>query len=75
MSAKLVELASHRVNGSADEALERSLGEFSDVLVIGYAADNGDLLIKSSAAIDQKTAVFLVETFKAGLFNGEFNPD
>lgn len=59
---------------SADAVLEQSIGQFSDVLVIGYDAE-GNLDARATLGLTDQEAVYLVEMFKAFLFQAAMGLD
>lgn len=57
---------------SPDHVLELAIGEFSEVLIIGFD-HNGVIDVRSNTTMDKMTAVFLMEQFKTKLLNGDYD--
>jgi hypothetical protein len=58
---------------SADAVLEQALGEFSEVLILGWDKD-GDFDARATLGLkDGAEILWLVEVFKAKLMNGDFS--
>jgi hypothetical protein len=51
-------------DATADEVLEDSKGSFKDVLILGWD-EEGVLNAKSTASLDLKEIVYMIEVFKA----------
>jgi len=56
---------------NTDHILEQAMGDFSDILIIGYD-HNGDLDIRANKDLTAKEILWAVETFKAKLINGDY---
>jgi hypothetical protein len=51
-------------DATADEVLEDSKGSFKDVLVLGWDSEGG-LNAKSTASLDLKEIIYMIEVFKS----------
>ena len=51
-------------DATADEVLDDSKGSFKDVLILGWD-EEGVLNAKSTASLDLKEIVYMIEVFKA----------
>lgn len=59
----------------ADNVLEQAIGNYSDVLIIGWDKD-GNFDARATLGLkDGGDCLWLVETFKFKLLNGDFSPD
>jgi hypothetical protein len=56
-----------------DNVLEQALGAYSDCLVLGWDADGNFDARCSQGLADGGDMLWLLETFKAKLLDGEFN--
>jgi hypothetical protein len=60
---------------SADNVLEQAVGEFSEVVIIGYSRD-GTLDARATLGLkDGGDLLWLVECFKHKLMNGDYSGD
>ena len=57
---------------SADPVLQDAIGLYQSVVVVGYDKD-GDLLVASSKNLRSHEILWLIESFKLMLLNGEYN--
>ena len=59
----------------ADNVLEQAIGNYSDVLIIGWDKD-GNFDARATLGLkDGGDCLWLVEAFKFKLLNGDFSPD
>lgn len=58
---------------SADNVLEQSIGNFSEVLVIGWDKNGGFDAHATLGLKDGADCLWLVEIFKTKLLNGDFS--
>ena len=59
---------------TADTVLEKAMGNYTSVLVIGW--DNeGYLDTRSTNNLDQKDCLYLAQLFTHKLLNGDYAPD
>lgn len=56
---------------SADPVLEKALGQYQSVIVIGYDND-GDLQAAASLNLRGHEILWMIESFKTRLLNGEY---
>lgn len=54
-----------------DLVLEKAKDTYESVLIIGYDKE-GNLDVRSDASINGKEALWLIESFKTKLLNGEY---
>lgn len=54
-----------------DNVLEQAMGQYSDVLIIGYDKD-GYLDVRASTTLDHTQINWLVDSFKNKLLNGDY---
>ena len=59
---------------SADPVLEKAVGQYQSVVVIGYN-NEGELQAAASMNLRGHEILWLVETFKLRLLNGEYGKD
>ena len=57
-----------------DVVLEKAVGEYESVLIIGYDKD-GVLDARASLNQDAKSILFMLEQFKNKLLNGDYQGD
>ena len=60
---------------AADNVLEWAIGNFSEVLVIGWDKDGNFNAQATLGLKDGADCLWLVEVFKTKLLNGDFGPD
>lgn len=55
-----------------DNVLEQAIGEYTDLLIIGW--DKEDMFsARSNLGLDKSDLLFLIETFKTKLMNGNYD--
>jgi hypothetical protein len=59
---------------SADPVLEKAIGKYQSVVVIGYD-NNGELQAAASMNLRGHEILWLIESFKTRLLNGEYGGD
>jgi len=59
---------------SADPVLEKALGQYQSVVVIGYN-DEGELQAAASMNLRSHEILWLIESFKLRLLNGDYGKD
>lgn len=60
---------------NADNVLEQAVGQYSEVLIIGWDK-NGQFDARATLGLkDGADCLWLVEVFKHKLLNGDFGPD
>ncbi len=57
-----------------DDVLEKSKGNYSSVLIIGWDVD-GILDVRSTNNLDQKDCLYLAQMFSNKLLNGDYAPE
>lgn len=73
MSNTVVKMYPKNAADNPDNVLEMALGNYVDVLVLGYD-ENGDLIAQcSSGLVDGGELLWLLEQFKRSLLAGEFD--
>lgn len=55
-----------------DAVLEQSIGEYENVFIIGWNKD-GDIDPRADLGLDGKTILWLIESFKLKLLNGDYS--
>ena len=56
---------------NADAVLEQAVGQYAEVLILGYDAD-GELDVRCTLGLKGADLLWLVESFKAKLINGDY---
>jgi hypothetical protein len=57
-----------------DVILERSIGAFQDILILGWNKE-GFLEIRSNTTVDSREALYLIELFKHNLLSGSYSEE
>ncbi len=71
MTAEVVKFYPADASKHADNVLERAIGVYDQVLVIGYDKD-GQFSASATMGLKGGGDIWLVETFKHKLMNGDF---
>lgn len=71
---KVVDIKQNRKSDNPDVVLDRAIGQFSEVFILGYD-ENGILDARSSTNWDTKSILFAIECFKAKLLNGDYSEE
>lgn len=74
MADNVVKLYPANAAKKADNVLEQAVGNFEDVLLIGWD-HNGDLDARATLGLDNSKLVWLMEVFKAKLIRGDYMDD
>lgn len=74
MADNVVKLYPANAAKKADNVLEQAVGNFEDVLLIGWD-HNGDLDARATLGLDTSKLVWLMEVFKAKLIRGDYMDD
>lgn len=70
MTNKLVYL--NDASFTPDNILNNAIGSFNSLVIIGYD-NNGCIDVRSSTGLDHGGVLWLVETFKKKLLNGDYS--
>lgn len=57
-----------------DNVLEQAVGEYESVLILGYDKE-GDLDIRASTNTTQERILWMMESFKQKMINGDYSDD
>jgi hypothetical protein len=57
-----------------DKVLEKAIGAYDSVLVIGWDKD-GVLDVRASLNLEQKDCLWLIEAFKRKMLSGDYSDD
>ena len=71
---RVVSINGGRKSDNPDIVLDKAIGQFSEVFVLGYDKD-GTLDARSSTNWDAKSILFAIECFKAKLLNGDYSEE
>lgn len=74
MSNKVVKLYPKDAAKDPDNVLEQAVGEYESVLILGWN-HKGFLEARASLDMDGKELLWLIESFKTKLVNGDYSED
>jgi hypothetical protein len=71
---EIVKLYTKDAADNPDNVLEQAIGEYESVYILGYGKD-GYLDARASTNMTQEQILWLLETFKAKMMNGDYSDE
>jgi hypothetical protein len=72
---KVIEFPKKRDYANADDVLEQAIGDYKDVLILGYN-HNGEFMARATTMFaDGGDILWIMERFKFGLLAGDYSND
>lgn len=73
MNSNVIKFYPKNADEKPDLVLERAVGQYQDVLILGWDKD-GLLDARSSLGMSSENVIWLMEKFKLKLLNGDYAP-
>ncbi|MOA62277.1 hypothetical protein D3C78_1876430 [compost metagenome] len=74
MMAEVIKFYPKDAAKEPDAVLEQAIGQYESVFMIGYDKD-GHLDVRASTNINHADILFLIESFKYKMLNGDYSGD
>jgi len=74
MSNNVIKLYTKDSAQNPDNVLEQAAGEYETVFIVGYDKD-GDLVARASTNMTQASLLWLIESFKKNMLNGDYGDE
>lgn len=72
MDAKIIKFYPNNAAECPDAVLEQAIGRYDDVLILGYDKE-GYLDPRATLGLKKRDIIYLLETFKTKLMNGDYD--